>query len=86
MARKVRIGLAGLGRMGRVHATNLASRCGEAFARCVRDGEPPRVTGADALAAFDRALAADRSWREGRAVRLTPRRTEDGVAYEIEGG
>jgi predicted dehydrogenase len=54
----------------------------DAFARCVRDGEPPRVTGADALAALDLALAADRSWREGRPVRVQPRATGDG--YDID--
>lgn len=40
----------------------------EAFARCVLDGTPPRVTGADALAAFDLAVAADESWRSGHSV------------------
>ncbi|WP_219417564.1 Gfo/Idh/MocA family protein [Pseudonocardia nigra] len=54
----------------------------DAFARCVRDGAPPRVSGVDALAAFDLAQAADRSWRTGRPVALTPQRTETGVRYE----
>jgi inositol 2-dehydrogenase len=45
----------------------------EAFARCVRDGLPPRVTAYDALAAFDLAQAADRSWRSGRPVAVEPR-------------
>lgn len=45
----------------------------EAFARCVRDGLPPRVTAYDALAAFDLAQAADRSWRSGRPVAVAPR-------------
>jgi inositol 2-dehydrogenase len=58
----------------------------DAFARCVRDGEAPRVTGADALAAYDLAVAADRSWRAGRAVRLAPHRAADGVAYTTEEG
>jgi predicted dehydrogenase len=53
----------------------------DAFARCVRDGTPPRVTGIDALAAFDLARAAEESWRTGRPVSLTPRRTEAGVHY-----
>jgi len=56
----------------------------ECFARCVRDGLPPRVTAADALAAFDLAQAADRSWRRGRTVRVEPRRTGTGVVYETE--
>jgi inositol 2-dehydrogenase len=45
----------------------------EAFACCVRDGLPPRVTAYDALAAFDLAQAADRSWRSGRPVAVAPR-------------
>ena len=54
----------------------------DAFARCVLDGTPPRVTGADALAAFDIAAAADESWRTGRSVALTQRTTATGVLYE----
>lgn len=53
----------------------------ESFARSVLDGVPPRVTGADALAAFDLACAADRAWRTGAAQRLSPTRTADGVGY-----
>lgn len=40
----------------------------DAFARCVLDGTPPRVTGRDALAAFDLAVAATASWRSGTTV------------------
>lgn len=57
----------------------------ESFARCVRDGTPPRVTAHDALAAFDLAQAADRSWRTGCPVRLQPRRIGPGVVYGPEG-
>jgi myo-inositol 2-dehydrogenase/D-chiro-inositol 1-dehydrogenase len=53
----------------------------EAFARCAADGLPPRVTGYDALAAFDLARAAEESWRCGRTVRVTPERTGGGVVY-----
>jgi inositol 2-dehydrogenase len=42
----------------------------DAFARCVLDGTAPRVTGRDALAAFDLALAATESWRTGTTVTL----------------
>jgi inositol 2-dehydrogenase len=42
----------------------------EGFARAVLAGEPPAVGGADALAAYDLAVAADRSWRTGLPVRL----------------
>lgn len=42
----------------------------DAFARCVRDGTPPRVTGRDAVAASDLATAATESWRTGRTVSL----------------
>jgi inositol 2-dehydrogenase len=44
----------------------------ESFARCVRDGVPPLVTGHDALAAFDLARAAEQSWRTGRPVAVGP--------------
>jgi predicted dehydrogenase len=43
----------------------------DAFADCVRSGTPPRVTGRDALAAFDLAVAADESWRTGRPVTVS---------------
>ena len=45
----------------------------ESFASCVAEGGPPRVTGWDALAAFDLARAAEESWRHGRAVTVEPR-------------
>jgi predicted dehydrogenase len=44
----------------------------EQFARSIVDDMPPLVTGADALAAFDLALAADKSCRLGRPVPLAP--------------
>ncbi len=56
----------------------------DVFARAVRDGGPPRVTGYDALAAFDLAMAAQRSWRTGRPVAVRAGRTPDGVVYETE--
>ena len=37
MTRRVRIGLAGLGRMGRIHAANLSARCPSARLACVFD-------------------------------------------------
>ncbi|MGH3588356.1 MAG: Gfo/Idh/MocA family protein, partial [Pseudonocardia sp.] len=40
----------------------------DAFAECVRTGAVPRVTGRDALAAFDLAVTARESWRTGRPV------------------
>ncbi len=46
----------------------------DAFAACVRDGTPPRITGRDALAAFDLATAADESWRSGAGVTLKENR------------
>jgi predicted dehydrogenase len=46
----------------------------DAFARCVLDGTPPRVTGRDALAAFDLALAATESWRTGTTVTVKENR------------
>ncbi|MGD9573693.1 MAG: Gfo/Idh/MocA family oxidoreductase [Thermoleophilia bacterium] len=60
----------------------------DAFARCVREATPSRCTGLDALAAFDLAVAADRSWRTGRPVAVKPVPVSsdpaDGVVYEIE--
>jgi myo-inositol 2-dehydrogenase/D-chiro-inositol 1-dehydrogenase len=55
----------------------------ESFARCVRDGQPPAVTGYDALAAFDLAQAASQSWRSGRTVTVEPQRTGAGVVYQV---
>jgi inositol 2-dehydrogenase len=54
----------------------------ESFAACVRDGLSPRVSGADALAAFDLAVAADSSWRTGRTVHLKPGWEVDGTLNE----
>jgi myo-inositol 2-dehydrogenase/D-chiro-inositol 1-dehydrogenase len=42
----------------------------EGFARAVLTGSPVAVGGADALAAYDLAVAADRSWRTGLPVRV----------------
>jgi inositol 2-dehydrogenase len=39
MTRRVRIGLAGLGRMGRIHAANLSGRCASAQLACVFDAD-----------------------------------------------
>jgi myo-inositol 2-dehydrogenase/D-chiro-inositol 1-dehydrogenase len=39
MRRRVRIGLAGLGRMGRIHAASLATRCPSAELACVFDAD-----------------------------------------------
>jgi myo-inositol 2-dehydrogenase/D-chiro-inositol 1-dehydrogenase len=55
----------------------------DGFARSVRDGTPPLVTGWDALAAFDLARAADLSWRTGRTVPVMPQRTPSGVVYRV---
>ena len=41
-----------------------------AFVRAIAAGEPVTVTGADSRAALSIALAADRSMREGRPVRV----------------
>ena len=56
----------------------------ESFARCVRDGEPPRVTAHDALAAFDLARAAEESWRRGRTVMVEPQRAGADVIYTVK--
>ncbi len=45
----------------------------EGFARSVLTGAPVAVGGADAMAAYDLAVAADRSWRTGLPVRVNDR-------------
>jgi myo-inositol 2-dehydrogenase/D-chiro-inositol 1-dehydrogenase len=54
------------------------------FARCVTEDMTPRVSGLDALAAFDLARAAEQSWRSGRPIGVSPRPGEAGVVYEVE--
>jgi inositol 2-dehydrogenase len=56
----------------------------EHFARSIVDGTPPLVTGTDALAAFDLALAADESCRLGRPVR--PADVALGAEAALDGG
>ncbi len=58
----------------------------DGFARCVRDGLPPRATGYDALAAFDLAQAASLAWRSGRTVRVEPQQVGPGVIYKVPDG
>lgn len=52
--RRLDVGLAGLGRMGRVHAANLAARCASARLTCVYDADP--------VVAADLAEELDVSW------------------------
>ena len=54
---------------GAVEIFGLYHRCIEQqTSGCVLDGTPPRVTGRDALAAFDLSVAATESWRTGTTV------------------
>jgi inositol 2-dehydrogenase len=55
----------------------------EDFAQAIRDDRPVAVTGEDALAAFVLAQACERSFREGRSVRLQREAGADGVVYEL---
>ena len=55
----------------------------EDFAAAIRDDRPPAVTGEDALAAFILARACDRSFREGRSLRLRRGDGSQGVTYEL---
>lgn len=94
--RPVRLGLVGLGRIGRIHAAHLAGRVSdfterfrdayllelEDFAAAIRDDRPPAVTGEDALAAFTLARTCALSLREGRTVGLHHRQTAEGILYE----
>jgi myo-inositol 2-dehydrogenase / D-chiro-inositol 1-dehydrogenase len=48
----------------------------EAFVAALREGTAPPVTGADGRAALVLALAAERSWREGRPVAVSEIRAQ----------
>jgi inositol 2-dehydrogenase len=54
----------------------------ESFATAILERQPPVVTGEDGLAAFVLAQACDRSFRDGRAVRLRHEERVGHVAYE----
>ena len=54
----------------------------EHFVRVVRGGEEPGVGGAAATAAFVLSQAADRSYREGRTVRLRSETRDGEIFYE----
>lgn len=54
----------------------------DSFAKSILSDLQPEVTGHDALAAFDLALAVDEAWRSGSAVAVTPQRTSQGVVYQ----
>ena len=56
----------------------------DGFAHAVLRGTAPRVSGADALAAFDLAEAAELSRRSGRSVPVCPERTDAGVVYRVD--
>jgi predicted dehydrogenase len=71
MDETVRVGLVGLGRIGCVHAANLAGRTpGARLVRMVDADEDPGLGGGDAAAATVLARAAERCFREGRTVWL----------------
>ena len=63
MRRRVRIGLAGLGRMGRIHAASLAARCPSAELACVFDadaelaGQVAGQFGVDRAESYDSVLS-----------------------------
>jgi len=58
----------------------------EDFAAAVSEDRPCSVTGDDALSAFVLAEACERSFREGRPVRLQREQTETGVIYGLAEG
>jgi myo-inositol 2-dehydrogenase/D-chiro-inositol 1-dehydrogenase len=66
MRRRVRIGLAGLGRMGRIHAASLAARCPSAELACVFDadagmaGQVAEQFGVDRADSYESILADGR--------------------------
>ena len=57
----------------------------EHFLDAVRSGRDPEVGGADDAAAFTLAKAAERSYREGKTVRLKREKREGGIFYEEAG-
>jgi inositol 2-dehydrogenase len=54
----------------------------EYFVRAVREDREPEVSGADDAAAFTLSKAAERSYQEGRTVRLTNEKRDGAVFYE----
>lgn len=52
------------------------------FVRAVRSGEDPEVSGADAASAFVLAQAAERSYREGKTIRLKSETKQGAIFYE----
>jgi myo-inositol 2-dehydrogenase/D-chiro-inositol 1-dehydrogenase len=66
MRRRVRIGLAGLGRMGRIHAASLAARCPSAELACVFDTDADMARqvadqfGVDRVESYESILNAGR--------------------------
>lgn len=54
----------------------------EDFVLCLRGDQEPAVTGADAAAAFVLSQAADRSYQEGRTVRLRSETRDGEIFYE----
>ena len=54
----------------------------EYFVRAVREDREPEVSGADDAAAFTLSKAAERSYQEGRTVRLTYEKRDGAVFYE----
>jgi myo-inositol 2-dehydrogenase/D-chiro-inositol 1-dehydrogenase len=55
----------------------------EDFAQAVGTDRPVAVTGEDALAAFMLCQAAERSFREGRVVRLRHTQRDGHVTYDL---
>ncbi len=72
MSDRRNIGLIGTGRIGSLHARNLARRVEfREFADCVRNDRTPPVTGNDGRMAVVCGFAAIKSLKENRPVRLS---------------
>jgi predicted dehydrogenase len=82
MSHRVRVGLAGLGRMGRIHAASPTTRCPSAELACVFDADTDLAGQVAAEFGVDRA--AEQSWRSGRTVTVAAARTQDGVRYTVK--
>ena len=75
MSENSTIGVAflGLGRMGETHLKNLSSISNEleAFFAALREGRTPTPGPEDALETLRLAVAATKSWREKRPVKIS---------------
>jgi predicted dehydrogenase len=85
MTRRVRIGLAGLGRMGRIHAANLSARCPSAQLACVFDADAgvARQAGEQFEVPWVKSFGDILADETIDAVTVEPQQTGSGVVYQV---